>query len=187
MGIMHRAGGALSDLEVVLVSGGARRIGAAIVRTLHEAGMRIAVHCHRSRAEAEALCEELNALRHGSARALPADLARPESPVELVEATVGTFGRLDAVVNNAAVFSPGPLGEIEPAALDALFAVNTFAPLLISQAAAPHLQAWGGSIINIGDIYATGLSRPTLRTARRRPRCSASPAPSRRRSRPGYG
>ena len=144
----------MSDLEVVLVSGGARRIGAAIVRTLHEAGMRVAVHCHRSRAEAEALCEELNALRHGSARALPADLARPESPVELVEATVGTFGRLDAVVNNAAVFSPGPLGEIEPAALDALFAVNTFAPLLISQAAAPHLQAWGGSIINIGDIYA---------------------------------
>ena len=144
----------MSDLEVVLVSGGARRIGAAIVRTLHESGMRVAVHCHRSKAEAEALCTALNWLRPGSARALPADLARPESPAELVEATVDTFGRLDAVVNNAAVFSPSPLGEIEFGTLDALFAVNTFAPLLISQTAAPHLLARGGSIVNIGDIYA---------------------------------
>ena len=144
----------MSDLGVVLVSGGARRIGAAIVRALHETGMRVAVHCHRSRAEAESLCEDLNALRPGSARALPADLARPESPAELVEATVDTFGRLDAVVNNAAVFSPSPLGEIEPGTLDALFAVNTFAPLLISQAAAPYLRAQHGAIVNIGDIYA---------------------------------
>ena len=144
----------MSDLGVVLVSGGARRIGAAIVRALHETGMRVAVHCHRSRAEAESLCEDLNALRPGSARALPADLARPESPAELVEATVDTFGRLDAVVNNAAVFSPSPLGEIEPGTLDAFFAVNTFAPLLISQAAAPYLRAQHGAIVNIGDIYA---------------------------------
>ena len=144
----------MSDLEVVLVSGGARRIGAAIVRTLHESGMRVAVHCHRSKAEAEAICEELNALRPDSARALPADLARAASASELVEATVSAFGRLDAVVNNAAVFSPSPLGEIEPAALDALFAVNTFAPLLISQAAAPYLQAQRGAIVNIGDIHA---------------------------------
>lgn len=144
----------MSDLEVVLVSGGARRIGAAIVRTLHESGMRVAVHCHRSKAEAEAICEELNALRPDSARALPADLAQAESTTELVEATVSAFGRLDAVVNNAAVFSPSPLGEIELPTLDAIFAVNTFAPLLISQAAAPHLQTRGGSIVNIGDIYA---------------------------------
>ena len=144
----------MSDLEVVLVSGGARRIGAAIARALHGAGMRIAVHYHRSRAEAEALCEELNARRPGSARALPADLARAASAGELVEATLRAFGRLDAVVNNAALFFPSPLGEIEPAALDALFAVNTFAPLLISQAAAPHLRAPRASIVNIGDVYA---------------------------------
>lgn len=144
----------MSDLEVVLVSGGARRIGAAIVRTLHESGMRVAIHCHRSKAEAEAICEELNARRADSARALPADLAQAASATELVEATVSAFGRLDAVVNNAAVFSSSPLGEIEPSTLDAIFAVNTFAPLLISQAAAPHLRAWGGSIVNIGDIYA---------------------------------
>ena len=124
------------------------------MHVLHEAGMRVAVHCHRSKAAAEALCAELNALRPGSARALPADLARAESPAELVEATVDTFGRLDAVVNNAAVFSPSPLGEIEPGALDTLFAVNTFAPLLISQAAAPYLQAQRGTIVNMGDIYA---------------------------------
>lgn len=144
----------MSDLEVVLVSGGGRRIGAAIVRTLHETGMRVAVHYHRSGAEAEGLCAELNALRPGSARALAADLARSESPAELVEATVDGFGRLDAVVNNASLFFASPLGKVEPAALEALFAVNTFAPLLISQAAAPYLQARHGSIVNIGDIYA---------------------------------
>lgn len=144
----------MSDLEVVLVSGGGRRIGAAIVRALHETGMRVVIHYHRSRAEAEALGAELNALRPGSARTLPADLARPGSPDALLEAAVGAFGRLDAVVNNASLFFPSPLGEIEPAALDALFAVNTFAPLLIAQAAAPHLRARQGSIVNIGDIYA---------------------------------
>ena len=144
----------MSDLEVALVSGGARRIGAAIAHALHGAGMRVAVHYHRSRAEAEALCEALNAERPGSARPLSADLARAASAGALVEATLRAFGRLDAVVNNAALFFPSPLGEIEPAALDALFAVNTFAPLLISQAAAPHLRAAGGSIVNIGDVYA---------------------------------
>ena len=144
----------MSDLDVVLVSGGGRRIGAAIVRVLHEAGMRVAVHYHRSRAEAEALCEELNALRRDSARALPADLARAASAGELVESTVRAFGRLDAVVNNAALFFPSPLGEIEAAGLEAIFAVNTFAPLLLSQAAAPHLRAERASIVNIGDIYA---------------------------------
>ena len=144
----------MSDLEVVLVSGGSRRIGADIVRALHETGMRVAVHYHRSRAEAEALCGELDALRPGSARAFPADLSRPENAAGLVDATVGAFGRLDAVVNNASLFVPSPLGEVEPATLHALFAVNAFTPLLISQAAAPHLQARHGSIVNIGDIHA---------------------------------
>ena len=148
----------MSDLEVVLVSGGGRRIGAAIVRALHEAGMRVAVHYHRSQAEAEALCEELNALRPGSTLPVPADLARAASAGELVESTVRTFGRLDAVVNNAALFLPTPLGEVEPDTLGALFAVNTFAPLLIAQAAAPHLRTESASIVNIGDIYA---HRPT--------------------------
>ena len=146
--------GTLSNLEVALVSGGGRRIGAAIVRVLHEAGMRVAVHYHRSRAETETLCDELNARCAGSARAVSADLALPESAGALVDSTLRAFGRLDVVVNNASRFFPSPLGEIEPDSLEALFAVNTFAPLLVSQAAAPHLRAEGASIVNIGDIYA---------------------------------
>ena len=144
----------MSDPEVALVTGGARRVGAAVVRALHRAGMRVAVHYHRSQAEARGLCEELNAQRPGSARALPADLAQTARTGELVAGTVRAFGRLDAVVNNAALFSPSALGEVEPEALAALFTVNTFAPLLISQAAAPHLRACRGSIVNIGDFYA---------------------------------
>ena len=177
----------MSDLEVVLVSGGARRIGAAIVRTLHETGMRVAVHYHRSRTEAEALCAELEALRPGSTRTFPADLSRPESASELVEATMGAFGRLDAVVNNASRFFPSPLGEIDAGALDALFTVNTFAPLLIAQAAAPHLRARHGSIVNIGDIYAHRPIASTARIALRRPHCRTSPVPSPRPSRQRCG
>ena len=144
----------MSDPDVVLISGGSRRIGAAIARALHEAGMRVGIHYHRSRDEAEALCEELNARRPDSARTLHADLARAQSAGELVASALQAFGRLDAVVNNAALFFPSPFGRIEPAGLEALFAVNTFAPLLLSQAAAPHLQSERASIVNIGDIHA---------------------------------
>ncbi|MGJ4728437.1 pteridine reductase [Luteimonas sp. SDU101] len=139
---------------VALVTGGARRLGAAIVRRLHAAGYAVAVHCRDSGAEAAALAASLESTRPGSARVLQADLARFDALPELVAHTVGHFGRLDALVNNAAAFFPTPAGTVTPAQWDTLLGTNLRAPFFLSQAAAPHLKASGGAILNISDVYA---------------------------------
>ena len=139
---------------VALVTGAARRIGAAIARTLHAAGCDLALHCHRSRAELDALAAELDGVRAGSVLVLQADLAEFDRLPELVAGAVGRFGRLDALVNNASAFFPTRLGETTPAQWDALFAANARAPFFLAQAAAPHLRAARGAIVNLVDIHA---------------------------------
>jgi pteridine reductase len=140
--------------RVVLVTGAARRIGAVIARALHGAGYDLALHCRRSRVELDALIGELEAQRAQSTLALEADLADADRLPGLVGAAVEHFGRLDALVNNASVFYATPVGEITAAQCDDLFRVNARAPLLLAQAAAPHLKATRGAIVNITDIYA---------------------------------
>ncbi|MGY1410655.1 pteridine reductase [Luteimonas sp. A611] len=139
---------------VALVTGGARRLGAAIVRRLHAAGYSVAVHCRASAADAHTLAAELEAVRLGSTLVQEADLARFDALPELVAHTVGRFGRLDALVNNAAAFFPTPAGTVTPAQWDTLLATNLRAPFFLSQAAAPHLKAMRGAILNISDVYA---------------------------------
>lgn len=140
--------------KVALVTGGARRIGAGIVRGLHAAGYDIALHCRQSRAAADALAAELEAVRPGSVLVLQAELAEYDRLPELVAHAVGRFGRLDALVNNASGFQPTPLGTITPAQWDLLFASNARAPLFLAQAAAPHLAHARGGIVNLVDIHA---------------------------------
>jgi len=140
--------------RVALVTGGARRLGAAIARRLHGAGFAVAVHCRDSRGDADALAAELEAARPGSALVLQADLAQFDRLPELVAHTVGRFGRLDALVNSAAAFFPTQFGTVTPAQWDELLAVNLRAPFFLSQAAAPHLKAARGAILNISDVYA---------------------------------
>ena len=139
---------------VALVTGAARRIGAAIARTLHAAGYDLALHCHRSRAELDALAADLDSVRAGSVLALQADLAEFDRLPELVAAAVGRFGHLDALVNNASAFFPTRMGETTPAQWEALFAANARAPFFLAQAAAPHLRAARGAIVSLVDIYA---------------------------------
>ena len=139
---------------VALITGSARRIGAVIARTLHGAGYDVALHCRHSRAELDAMAAGLEATRPGSTLVLQADLAEFDRLPELVAQTVGRFGRLDALVNNASGFEPTPIGATTPAQWDALFASNARAPFFLAQAAAPHLQASSGAIVNLVDIYA---------------------------------
>lgn len=150
----HEVGFSTSPTRVVLVTGAARRIGAQIVRTLHANGCDVALHYRGSHDEATALARELDAARPGSVLALQADLAEFDRLPELVARTVGHFGRLDGLVNNASGFHPTPLGSITPADWDGLMASNARAPLFLSQAAAPHLRATRGAIVNLVDIYA---------------------------------
>ncbi len=145
--------------RVVLVTGAARRIGAVISRTLHEAGMRIAIHYRTSAADAAALGEELNDARAGSAKAFQADLVEEGGAEDLIDRIVDWSGTMDALVNNASTFYPTPLGEIDEKAWTDLIGSNLKAPLFVSQAAAPHLRAARGGIVNIVDIHADKPSR----------------------------
>ena len=138
---------------VALVTGSARRIGAAIARALHAAGYDVALHYRSSSDDVDALAAELERVRPGSTVRLQADLAEFDRLPELIARTVGRFGRLDALVNNASGFFPTPVGEATPAQWDALFGVNARAPFFLSQAAAPHLRAARGAIVNLADIH----------------------------------
>lgn len=143
-----------SPRPIALVTGAARRLGAAIARRLHAAGYDLALHYRHSAADMAALVAQMEAERPGSVLALQADLAEYDRLPELVAHTLGRYGRLDALVNNASAFSPTPLGTITPADWDAQFLINARAPLILAQAAAPHLKAAHGAIVNLVDIYA---------------------------------
>ncbi len=138
---------------VALVTGAARRIGATIARCLHADGYDLALHYRGSHDEMLALATELQAQRSDSVLTLQADLAEFDRLPELIARTVGRYGRLDALVNNASNFFPTPIGKATPAQWDALMAVNARAPLFLSQAAAPHLRKAGGAIVNLTDIH----------------------------------
>ncbi|QEE23556.1 pteridine reductase [Rhodanobacter glycinis] len=142
------------ERPIVLVTGGARRVGAVIARTLHAAGYDLALHCRHSVAEAEALAAELEQLRADSTLVLQADLADPEAPAALIDTLLAQTGRLDALVNNASAFFPTPVGSATLAQWDDLFASNARAPFFLAQAATPALRAARGAIVNLVDIYA---------------------------------
>jgi len=138
----------------VLVTGAARRIGAAIARQLHAAGASVVLHCNRSRAEAERLRDELNGERAHSVAVVQADLLDCAALPGLVEESAGAFGRLDALVNNASSFYPTPFGAIGEGEWKDLMGSNLRAPLFLSQAAAPLLREARGAIVNLVDIHA---------------------------------
>ena len=138
----------------VLVTGAARRIGAAIARRLHAAGASTVLHCHRSRDEAERLCDELNAVRAASCAIVTHDLLDTDGIPGLVERAAAAFGRLDGLVNNASSFYATPVGSITPTQWHDLMGSNLRAPLFLAQAAAPWLARSRGAIVNIVDIHA---------------------------------
>lgn len=140
--------------RVVLVTGAARRVGAEIARRLHAEGARLALHYRRSTGAAQALAAEFNAARPGSAMTFQAELLDTGQLPPLVAAVVRHFGRLDGLVNNASSFYPTPVGRIGERDWDDLVGTNLKAPLFLAQAAAPHLAAAGGAIVNITDIHA---------------------------------
>ena len=142
-----------SGEPVVLVTGSAQRLGAAIVGRLHDAGFRAAIHYRASATAAEALAARLNAERADSAATFAADLLDGTAPAALVARVVAHFGRLDALVNNASTFYPTPLATVTAADWRALVGSNLEAPLFLAQAAAPHLRARRGAIVNITDIH----------------------------------
>lgn len=139
--------------RTALVTGAAKRLGAAIARALHAEGMNLLLHYNKSEPEAAALCQELNKLRKDSAAIAQADLANIQGLESLVKAALQWQG-LHVLVNNASSFRPTPLGSVGEDDWDELMASNLKAPFFLAQAAAVHLRKTHGSIVNMVDIYA---------------------------------
>jgi pteridine reductase len=139
--------------HVALITGAARRIGAAIARTLHAQGANVAIHYRGSAEEAADLTDELNSQRADSAASYAADLTDTAGLNTLVEDVVAWRSRLDILVNNASSFYPTPVGEITEDQWDDLIGTNLKAPLFLSQAAVPSLREARGVIINIVDVH----------------------------------
>ncbi|HEU4591988.1 MAG TPA: pteridine reductase [Steroidobacteraceae bacterium] len=140
--------------KTVLITGGARRVGAEVARLLHAAGANLVIHYRRSSREAAALAGELNAARGRSAAIVAGELLDIDELPSLVEFAVRSFGALDVLINNASTFYPTKIGEITPAAWDDLLGTNLKVPTFLSQAAAPALRQSRGLILNIVDIHA---------------------------------
>ena len=139
--------------RTALVTGAAKRLGAAIARAMHAEGMNLLLHYNKSEAEAAALAKELNAARPDSAVIAQADLFNTQGLESLVKAALQWDG-LDVLINNASTFRPTPIGSIGEDDWDDLMGSNLKAPLFLAQAAAPHLKKNHGSIVNLIDIHA---------------------------------
>lgn len=161
-----------SVTEVALVTGGARRIGAAIARCLAQAGYRVVIHVNRSRDSADALRDEIIAAG-GEAAVCTADLARMDDVGVLVAAAAKPFGSLTLLVNNASEFESDEFGALDPARFDRAMAINLRAPLFLAEAFARQ-AAGGGCIVNLLDqrvfkptprFVSYALSKSALHTA----------------------
>ncbi len=141
----------MNDAPVALVTGAARRIGLAIATRLHADGWRVAIHCFRSRPEADALAVRLNALRPDSAAVFAADLRMPRAAVSLLDAVRARMGAPAALVNNASSYFATPFGDAGEQDIDDLFSTNFKAPFLLTQAAlaAGALRA----VVNLLDVH----------------------------------
>jgi pteridine reductase len=139
--------------RAALVTGAGRRLGRAIAVALGARGMHVGVHYGSAAAGARETAAEIER-SGGRAVCLPADLRDPTAPGALVDAAVSALGRLDVLVNSAAVMVRTPIGQVTPAAWDGMFAVNLRAPFFASQAAAPHLARSQGAIVNLADLAA---------------------------------
>ncbi len=142
------------DRPVALVTGGARRVGREISLRLTRQGFHVCVHYHHSEAESDELCREIRD-NGGSATRIGADLARPwETVPPLAEAILRDLGRLDVLVNNASLYVPSSMAEVDEPTVRRLFAIHHDAPLLLCRAFEPALRQARGHVVNLSDLLA---------------------------------
>jgi len=139
--------------KVILITGGAKRIGAAICRELHAQGAQLMIHYNTSATEARALQAELNLLRANSAAIIQGDLLNIAVLPNLVSETVKHFGKLDVLINNASSYYSTEIGHINEDNWQDLIGSNLKAPMFLTQAAAPELRKSHGCIVNITDMH----------------------------------
>ncbi len=140
--------------KVVLITGGAKRLGAATARLLHANGATIVIHYHHSQIAAESLAQELNNLRNDSVSVVAADLLDTTQLHSIVMHCIKQHGQLDVLINNASAFYPTPIGTITEQHWNELIGSNLKAPLFLAQAATAYLKKTHGLILNMADIHA---------------------------------
>lgn len=140
--------------KTILITGGAKRIGQEIAKTMHQAGYNIMVHYRSSAGLASELVASFNNLRENSAASVQADMLDINSIPKVIDKTLETFGQLDCLINNASTFYPTPIQLINEQYWDDLIGSNLKAPTFLVKEAMPHLKKQQGCIINIVDIYA---------------------------------
>jgi len=143
-----------ANTKTALVTGSAKRVGAVIVQTLHQAGYNVIIHCRLSRQAADKLADELNLARADSAKVIQGDLNNETIYNSLIEQAYSCWNRLDVLVNNASSFFPTTVGSITLDDWNNLVNSNMKAPLFLSQAATPYLKQVEGCIINMVDVHA---------------------------------
>ena len=143
--------------KVVLITGGAKRVGAAISRELHANGAKLMIHYNKSQSEARALQAELNLQRANSVAIIQGDLLNIAVIPSLVKETINQFGQLDVLINNASTYFPTEIGNINEENWQDLMGSNLKAPMFLAQAAATELRKNHGCIINITDMH---IERP---------------------------
>lgn len=140
--------------KIILITGGAKRIGRQMTLTLHAAGHNIVVHYRSSANAATLLVNELNEIRDNSAIAVQGDLLDVSCVPRIISTSIKHFGRLDVLINNASSFYPTPIELLEEDFWNDLVGSNLKAPAFLAKHAAKHLRDTSGCIINIVDIHA---------------------------------
>ena len=141
--------------QVAIITGGAKRVGAAISRRLHKANIDLIIHYKNSKTEANSLQKELNKSRKGSATIIQADLLDPNSYSLIINEAIKIYGQLNFLINNASSYYPTKINDINEANWNELTGTNLKASLFLSKEASPFLKKSNGSIINITDAHIT--------------------------------
>jgi pteridine reductase len=139
--------------KVVLITGGAKRVGAAICRELHAHGANLMIHYNTSKQAAKSLQAELNLQRADSVSIIQGDLRNVAIATSLIKEVTTHFGKLDILINNASSYEPTEIGQINEENWHDLVGSNLKAPMFLAQAAAKMLKKNHGCIINITDMH----------------------------------
>lgn len=144
----------MKPFPVAVITGGSRRIGAAICKYLHSNNFNIVIHYNKSKISADELAQQLNSIRPDSAKTFQADLNDFEKINNLALFSQSAWGRVDALINNASSFFPTSVTDALESDWDNLLNSNLKAPFFLSQKLHRALKKKGGCIVNIGDIFA---------------------------------
>jgi pteridine reductase len=138
----------------VLITGAAKRVGAACARLLHNQGCNVVLHYRTSKQAAEQLCDELNQKRHNSAKLVHGNLRNMTDLAAIAQVASSSWGGLDVLINNASSFYPTQFTNASEEQWDDLLGSNLKAPFFLSKALSEDLAKRAGCIVNIVDIHA---------------------------------